>query len=48
MVPGSAAEGAMGSGWRCGHGTVCTYNSVSGHLRCVVRMLLQPKSGETE
>lgn len=41
MVPVSAATGAMGSGRCCGHWIVCAGDSVSGHIRSAVRMLLQ-------
>lgn len=48
MVPVSAASGAMGAGWSCGHSSVCAGNSVSGRLRSAVWMLLRPSRREAE
>lgn len=46
MVPASGATGAMGTGRCCGHRNVCAGNSVSGHIRSAVWMLLWPRKGE--
>lgn len=48
MVPVSSATGAVGTGWFCGHRSVCTGNSVSGDLCSAVRMLLQPWRRKTK
>lgn len=48
MVRLSAASGAMGAGWCCGHGGVCAGNSVFGRLRSAVWMLLRESRREPE
>ena len=48
MVPVSAASGTMGTGWCCGHRSVCARNSISGRLCSAVRMLLWPCRTEPE
>lgn len=43
MVSVSAASGAVGTGRFCGHRSVCAGNSVPGHIRAAVWVLLQPE-----
>lgn len=43
MVPVSVASGAVGTGWCCGHRSVCAGNSVSDGLCSALWMLLRPR-----
>lgn len=48
MDPVQTSAGAVGSGRCGGRVSVCADNPVSGHLRCVFRMLQQSKTIEAE